>query len=95
MAKLDGRAALATGASSGLGEHFARGLAGQGALVAVAGRRDVFASDPGRALIGRVPQRRLGRMSDLDGPLLLAPDDSAFVTGTGGVVDGGHLVSSL
>lgn len=58
--------------------------------------RDFFASDAGRALIGRVPQRRLGQMSDLDGPLLLlASEDSAFMTGTEIVVDGGHLVSSL
>jgi NAD(P)-dependent dehydrogenase (short-subunit alcohol dehydrogenase family) len=58
--------------------------------------RDFFASDAGKALIKRVPQRRLGQMSDLDGPLLLlASDDSAFMTGTEIVVDGGHLVSSL
>ena len=58
--------------------------------------RDFFASDAGKALIKRVPQRRLGSMSDLDGPLLLlASDDGAFMTGTEIVVDGGHLVSSL
>ena len=58
--------------------------------------RDFFASDAGKALIRRVPQRRLGSMSDLDGPLLLlASDDSAFMTGAEIVVDGGHLVSSL
>lgn len=58
--------------------------------------RDFFASDAGQALIKRVPQRRLGRMSDLDGPLLLlASDASAYMTGTEIVVDGGHLVSSL
>ncbi len=58
--------------------------------------RDFFASDAGQALIKRVPQRRLGQMSDLDGPLvLLASDDSAFMTGSEIVVDGGHLVSSL
>lgn len=58
--------------------------------------KDFFASDAGKALIKRVPQRRLGQMSDLDGPLLLlASDDSAFMTGSEVVVDGGHLVSSL
>ena len=58
--------------------------------------RDFFASDAGKALIKRVPQRRIGSMSDLDGPLLLlASDDGAFMTGTEIVVDGGHLVSSL
>ncbi|WBU52396.1 SDR family NAD(P)-dependent oxidoreductase [Paracoccus sp. SCSIO 75233] len=58
--------------------------------------RDFFASDAGKSLIKRVPQRRLGQMSDLDGPLLLlASDDSSFMTGAEIVVDGGHLVSSL
>jgi len=58
--------------------------------------RDFFETDTGQALIRRVPQRRLGQMSDLDGPLLLlASDASAFMTGTDIVVDGGHLVSSL
>ncbi len=37
--KLDGKTALVTGASGGLGEHFARTLAGAGARVVVAARR--------------------------------------------------------
>lgn len=58
--------------------------------------RDFFATPPGQALINRIPQRRLGRMEDLDGPLLLlASAAGAFMTGTEIVVDGGHLVSSL
>lgn len=58
--------------------------------------RDFFASDAGRALIRRVPQRRLGKPSDLDGPLLLLVSDlGRFMTGTEIVADGGHLVSSL
>lgn len=58
--------------------------------------RDFFASPPGEALIKRIPQRRLGRMEDLDGPLLLlASDAGAYVTGAAIPVDGGHLVSSL
>ncbi|MCS6879304.1 MAG: glucose 1-dehydrogenase [Geminicoccaceae bacterium] len=58
--------------------------------------REFFASEAGKAMIARVPQRRLGRMEDLDGPLLLlASDASAYMTGTTIVVDGGHLVSSL
>jgi NAD(P)-dependent dehydrogenase (short-subunit alcohol dehydrogenase family) len=58
--------------------------------------RDYFASEAGQALIRRVPQRRLGRPEDLDGPiLLLASDLGNFMTGTELVVDGGHLVSSL
>jgi len=57
---------------------------------------DFFASDAGKALIRRVPQRRLGQPSDLDGPLLLLVSDlGSFMTGTEVVADGGHLVSSL
>ncbi len=58
--------------------------------------RDFFASEAGGALVKRIPYRRLGQVSDLDGPLLfLCSDASAYVTGTSLVVDGGHLVSSL
>ena len=56
---LAGRAALVTGASSGLGVHFARLLAGEGAAVALAARRaeriDALAAElrgPGAAAIG-------------------------------------------
>ncbi len=57
---------------------------------------DFFASEPGRALITRIPQRRLGKPSDLDLPLLLfASDQSAYMTGSVLAVDGGHLVSGL
>ena len=48
------------------------------------------------ALISRVPQRRVGQLADLDGPLLLlASDASAYMTGAVIPVDGGHLVNSL
>ena len=58
--------------------------------------RDFFASDPGLAMIRRIPTRRLGRPEDLDGAfLLLSTDASAWMTGTSIAVDGGHLVSSL
>jgi NAD(P)-dependent dehydrogenase (short-subunit alcohol dehydrogenase family) len=58
--------------------------------------RDFFATEAGARLIERIPQRRLGRAEDLDGPLLLlASDASRFMTGSVIAVDGGHMVSSL
>jgi NAD(P)-dependent dehydrogenase (short-subunit alcohol dehydrogenase family) len=58
--------------------------------------REFLSSEAGQALRARIPQRRFGRLEDLDGPLLLlASDASAYVTGAVIVVDGGHLVSSL
>ncbi|MDX3899106.1 MAG: SDR family oxidoreductase [Sphingobium sp.] len=53
-------------------------------------------TDAGKAMIRRIPQRRLSRPEDLDGPLLLlASDLSAYMTGSVVEVDGGHLVSTL
>jgi NAD(P)-dependent dehydrogenase (short-subunit alcohol dehydrogenase family) len=55
-----------------------------------------FASDAGKALIRRVPQRRLGEARELDGALLLlASDAGSYMTGSVIAVDGGHLVSGL
>lgn len=57
---------------------------------------DFFESEPGKALIKRVPQRRLGELSELDGPLLLLISNAgSFMTGSILAVDGGHLVSGL
>jgi len=53
-------------------------------------------TEGGKALIQRIPQRRLGQLEDLDGPLLLlASDASRYMTGSVLTVDGGHLVNTL
>lgn len=58
--------------------------------------REFFASEAGKRLIARIPQRRLGQMADLDGAfLLLCSDQSRYMTGAVIAIDGGHLVSGL
>ena len=58
--------------------------------------QDFLLSEPGQKLMSRVPQRRFGRLSQLDGPLLLLSSEAgSYITGEILAVDGGHLVSSL
>lgn len=57
---------------------------------------EFWASEAGKAMLRRIPQRRLGRLGDLDAPLLmLASGASGYMTGAVLTVDGGHLTSSL
>lgn len=58
--------------------------------------REYFRSEPGQALIRRIPLRRIGQADDLDGALLfLASPGSAYVTGAVLSVDGGHNVAAI
>ena len=58
--------------------------------------REFFASEAGAAVVKRIPQRRLGTVDDLTGPLLLlCSDTGAHMTGSVVTVDGGHSINSL
>ncbi|WP_372618300.1 SDR family NAD(P)-dependent oxidoreductase [Falsiroseomonas sp.] len=58
--------------------------------------RGFFETEAGQAVVKRIPQRRLGRVEDLTGPLLLlASEAGAHMTGSVVTVDGGHSVNSL
>lgn len=58
--------------------------------------RDFLTSEAGDKLRSRIPSRRFGEVTDLDGPLLLlASDAGAAMSGATVAVDGAHLVSSL
>ncbi|MDT0575870.1 glucose 1-dehydrogenase [Croceicoccus sp. F390] len=50
----------------------------------------------GKAMMQRIPQRRVGQPQELDAPLLLlACDASSYMTGSVIVVDGGHSIASI
>ena len=58
--------------------------------------RAFFQTEAGKALISRIPLRRLGQTEDLDGALLFfASPASAYVTGAVISVDGGHGVAAI
>jgi len=58
--------------------------------------KDFLAMPEGEAMVKRIPMRRLGKLEDLDGPLLLlASSASAYMTGSVITVDGGHLNATL
>lgn len=57
---------------------------------------DFFATDAGQEYLQSTPAGRVGKMTELDGPLLLLCSDAgSFINGIALPVDGGHLVNSL
>jgi NAD(P)-dependent dehydrogenase (short-subunit alcohol dehydrogenase family) len=58
--------------------------------------RAFFQTEAGRALISRIPLKRLAQTEDLDGAmLLLASPAGAYLTGAVIAVDGGHGVAAI
>ncbi len=64
--------------------------------VVTALNHEFLESDAGQKLRARIPSRRFGELTALDGPLLLlASDAGTAMSGATVAVDGAHLVSSL
>jgi NAD(P)-dependent dehydrogenase (short-subunit alcohol dehydrogenase family) len=58
--------------------------------------RILLESEAAPDFVKRIPMRRVGQFSDLDGPLLLlASDASSYMNGSVLVVDGGHVCAEL
>ena len=58
--------------------------------------QEFFDTDEGQGYKSKIPMKRLGLESELDGALLLlASDASSFMTGSVITVDGGHVINPL
>jgi NAD(P)-dependent dehydrogenase (short-subunit alcohol dehydrogenase family) len=107
MKRLEGRSAIVTGATSGIGESIARRFAFEGATVAIAGRRAekgekkmAGAGKPGPSAsqivenIARgIPLGRIGEPEDVANlALFLSSDEASFISGSVVVIDGGQCL---
>ena len=59
-------------------------------------QRDFLKTEWAQTSLKRVPQRRVGELHELTGPLLLlASNAGSFMTGEALVVDGGQSINSM
>lgn len=75
MGQLDGKAALVTGATSGIGLAAARALAAEGAYVFLTGRRKALLED---AVAGIGASRATGIRADVTEDIKAAPANSVY-----------------
>ena len=58
--------------------------------------KDFIDSDMSNDMINRIPMRRVGDFSEMDGPLLLLVSDAgSYITGETIIADGGHLLREI
>lgn len=93
MNTFDGKVALVTGGSAGIGRATAIAFAQQGCRVVVAARSEEESEETVR-IAKEVPLKRMGKPEELaEAVLWLCSDAASFVVGHTLVVDGGYLAT--